>query len=130
MFRIRTSVKENTLTPEELAELGVTPEPISEAVIGSPCAWVAEVMGEIVGFAMVDLENACLFAAFVLPGHEGQGIGRRLIHESKAALFERHPVIWLETDMDSRAAGVYRHLGWGYEASAGGNDVRLEKRLP
>ena len=128
MFNIRTSVRENALTVEELAQIGVTPETIASAIGDAPCAWVAEVQGEAVGFAMVDLETACLFAAFVLPEHEGQGIGRRLIQVCEEALFERHAVAWLETASSSRAAGVYRALGWGAERDVGDGDVRLEKR--
>ena len=128
MFRVRTSVRENALNIDELARIGVTPEAIAMAVSGSPCAWVAEMDQEVVGFAMVDLDTACLFAAFVLPGHEGQGIGTGLIRACETALFERHPVAWLETARSSRAAGVYRHLGWGHEVDVGDGDVRMEKR--
>lgn len=130
MFRVRTSVKENILTVAELAQLGVTPEAIAQAIGDAPCAWVAEVGGEVVGFAMVDLETACLFAAFVLPEHEGQGIGRRLVQACEAVLFERHVQAWLETAQASRAAGFYRRLGWGHEVDIGHGDVRLEKRRP
>ncbi len=130
MFSVRTSVKENILTRAELAELGVTPDAIAQAVASAPCAWVAEVNGEVVGFAMVDLETACLFAAFVLPAHEGKRIGTQLIQACETALFERHPVAWLETDRHSRAAGLYRHLGWGSQVSVGGSDIRLEKQRP
>lgn len=128
MFRVRTSVRENTLTLDELAEIGVTPAAIATAIQSAPCAWVAKADGEVLGFAMVDLDTACLFAAFVLPGHEGRGIGTALIRTCEAALFERHPVAWLETAGHSRAAGVYRHLGWGGEVDVGDGDVRMEKR--
>ena len=67
MFKVRTLVRENVLTPEDLIELGITLEFISAEVERSPCAWVATVNSETVGFAMVDLDTACLFAAFVLP---------------------------------------------------------------
>jgi GNAT superfamily N-acetyltransferase len=130
MFRVRTSVKENTLSPEELIGLGITPQAIAEAVGSAPCAWVAEVDGEVQGFSMVDLEAACLFAAFVLPEREGQGLGRLLVEAAETALFERHPVAWLETDAGSRAAGFYQRLGWAFEAGAGGGDVRLVKQRP
>lgn len=128
MFIVRTSVRENALTIDELAQMGITPEAIATAVNGSPCAWVAEVDAEVVGFAMVDLDTACLFAAFVLPGYEGKGLGTGLIRACEGALFERHRLAWLETARHSRAAGVYRHLGWGNEVDIGDGDVRLEKR--
>lgn len=130
MFHVRTSVRENTLTVEELAQLGVTPETITQALHAAPCAWVAEDAGKVVGFAMVDMDTACLFAAFVLPEHEGRGIGRRLVQACESALFQHHALAWLETARESRAAGFYRRLGWGHEADTGHGDIRLEKRRP
>ncbi|WP_370540264.1 GNAT family N-acetyltransferase [Advenella sp. FME57] len=127
MFKIRTSVRENSLTSEELFELGITPEFISAAIKNSSCAWVATVDNEIVGFSMVDLDTACLFAAFVLPEYEGLGIGTDLIKACESELFIYHPVAWLETAQFSRAAKLYRYLGWGNEAQIGEGDVRLEK---
>jgi GNAT superfamily N-acetyltransferase len=73
---------------------------------------VASEADEVLGFAMVDPETACLFAAFVLPEQEGRGMGRALIAACEAALFARHDMIWLETDGASRAAGIYQRLGW------------------
>lgn len=128
MFHVRTSVRENALSADELGRLGVTPASIARAIAQAPCAWVATRGGEIVGFSMVDLADACLFAAFVLPAHEGQGIGRALIRAAEEALFARHPVAWLETAATSRAARLYRQLGWGGEVAVGDGDIRLEKR--
>lgn len=128
MFNVRASVGENTMTTEELSAIGVTPESIALAVSSSPCSWVATADEEIVGFAIVDLDSACLFALFVLPQHEGRGIGTRLAHACEQALFERHAVAWLETAKASRAARLYRYLGWGDEVEMGGGDIRLEKR--
>lgn len=79
---------------------------------------------------MVDLDDACLFALFVLPEHEGRGIGTRLTQACESALFERHPAAWLETAAGSRAARLYRHLGWGSEVEIGGGDIRMEKQRP
>ncbi len=128
MFTVRASVAENTMSREELAAIGVTPESIALAVRSAPCAWVAMAHEEVVGFAMVDFDDACLFALFVRPEHEGRGIGTRLTQACEHALFERHPRAWLETAQGSRAARLYRHLGWGHEVDIGGGDIRLEKQ--
>lgn len=128
MFKVRTAVGENAMTVEELSEIGVTPDSISQAVLSAPCSWVAVVNDEVVGFAMVDLDSACLFALFVLPGHEGRGIGTALTHASEQALFQQHASAWLETAKESRAARLYRHLGWGNEVDIGGGDIRLQKQ--
>lgn len=132
MFHIRTSVGENALTAQELSALGITPGSIAQAITASasPCAWVACVDGQVAGFAMVDLDSACLFALFVLPQFEGQGLGTALTRACEQALFTRHPAAWLETAQDSRAAGLYRHLGWGHATDIGGGDIRLEKQRP
>jgi len=130
MFEVRASVAENTMTPDELVAIGVTPEAIALAVSSAPCAWVATIDEEVVAFAMVDMDNACFFALFVLPEREGLGIGTRLAQTCESALFERHPVAWLETARGSRAARLYRHLGWGSEVEMGGGDIRLTKQRP
>lgn len=128
IFRVRTCVTENVLTLQELADLGVTPDAIAEAIRSAACVWVAEVQGEVVGFSMVEMDTACLFAAFVLPGYEGQGIGRDLVTAGEQALFREHALAWLETDGGSRAAGFYRRLGWRQTQELGNGDVRLEKQ--
>lgn len=130
IFRVRTAVKENVLTLQQLAELGVTPDAIAELIRSAACIWVAEADGEVVGFAMVELDTACLFAAFVLPQYEGRGMGRDLVAVCEQALFRDHALAWLETDGRSRAAGFYRRLGWAHAADLGDGDVRLEKRRP
>ncbi|WP_223527759.1 GNAT family N-acetyltransferase [Pseudomonas sp. A-RE-23] len=64
---------------DQLTEIGITPEAISQAISETPCAWVAEVNGVPVGFSMVDIEDGCVFAVFVLPEFEGYGLGRNLM---------------------------------------------------
>ena len=128
MFEVRTSVRENVLTAGELFELGITPEFIAAEIERSRCTWVATIDDQVVGFSMVDLDTACLFAAFVLPEYEGLGIGTALITACESELFKTHPVAWLETAQSSRAAKLYRHLGWANETEVGEGDVRMEKR--
>lgn len=127
IFRVRTSVTENVLTLQQLADLGVTPATLASIIGSDPCVWVAQAQGEVVGFAMIERDTACLFAAFVLPQHENQGIGRDLVAVCEQALLREHARAWLETDGSSRAAGFYRHLGWSHCADLDHGDVRLEK---
>ena len=79
IFDIRTRVRENHLSREQLADIGVTPDAIREVIALAPCIWIAEVDGIPVGFSMANLEDACVFAAFVLPDYEGLGLGRLLM---------------------------------------------------
>ncbi len=130
IFHVRTSVRENALSLDALAALGITPASIAQMVQDAPCAWVACDGPTVVGFSMVDLDEGALFAAFVLPSHEGRGIGKALVAPAEHALFARHPVAWLETARGSRAEGFYRRLGWGQASDIGGGDIRLEKQRP
>lgn len=128
LFHVRTSVRENTLTIEELEELGITKAAVTDLIHNSPCAWVAAEDQKIVGFSMIIPEDACLFAAFVLPEYENRGIGKQLVRIAEETLFQQHEVIWLETGKSTRAAGFYRYTGWGNETAADEGDIRLEKR--
>lgn len=127
IFRVRTSVKENHLSLAQLAGRGITPASVSKMISDDACSWVAVSEGQVVGFAMVDLVEGALFAAFVLPSHEACGVGRALVARAEEALFARHAVAWLETARSSRAAGFYRRLGWGQEVDVGDGDIRLAK---
>ncbi|NIG77805.1 GNAT family N-acetyltransferase [Klebsiella sp. Ap-873] len=130
IFTIRTSVKENHLSREEMVEMGVTPQTIAGIIAESPCIWLADVDGEPAGFAMAIAEEACLFAMFVQPQFEGQGAGKLLLEKAEAFLFAQQPIIWLETAAGSRAAAFYRRHGWQPAGEQDGEDIRLEKSRP
>ena len=130
IFEVRTSVRENHMSVERMAEIGITNETIRRALHKEPCIWVAVDGDHIVGFSMGDVADACLFAAFVRPEWEGQGIGRRLMERAEAFLFERHSSIWLQTDGSSRAAGFYERLGWKRMQDMETGEARFEKRRP
>ncbi len=123
-------MRENHLSVEQLAQMGITEQSVSDMLAASPCAWVAVVDGEVAGFSMIDIEEASLFAAFVLPTHSGRGLGGKLVAAAEEKLFELHSEIWLETGRDTRAAGFYQSLGWGNEQDIGSMDIRLTKRRP
>lgn len=130
IFAVRTSVRENHLSVEQMAGMGITPETIAQALRDAPCIWVAVHEQDIVGFSMADAAEACLFAAFVRPAWAGQGVGRRLMERAEAFLFARHASIWLHTDGSSRAAGFYERLGWQRMPDVANRDARFEKHRP
>ncbi len=130
LFHIRTSVRENHLSREQLAGLGITEASIAEMISAAPCAWVAVSGDEVVGFSMIDSAEGSLFAAFILPSHEGMGIGAKLVDAAENELFRHHSEIWLETAEYSRAAGFYRHLGWSNEIKVEDDQIRLTKARP
>ncbi|TRX76737.1 GNAT family N-acetyltransferase [Pseudomonas mangiferae] len=127
IFEVRTSVRENLLTRDDMQAMGITEDAVSAMIQDAPCAWVATEGSETVGFSMIIPDESCLFAAFILPRHENKGLGRQLVQVAEAALFADHAVAWLETGRNTRAAGFYRHLGWGHEQDLGNGDIRLEK---
>lgn len=115
LFDIRTSVRENYQSREELAALGVTPASIATMLASSSRAWIAEVDTRPAAFAMADAEQATVFAMFVRPEYEGRGLGRLLMREAENWLFSQGlPEIWLLTGSDARlrAHGFYQRLGW------------------
>ncbi len=116
------------LSRSELADMGNTEVSIATIISGDKCAWVALDGDSIVGFSMIDADEGSLFAAFVLPSHEGVGIGRLLVDAAEEQLFSNHAVGWLETGGTTRAADFYRRLGWGNEQDICNGDIRLEKR--
>lgn len=93
----------------------------------APCVWVAEVQGVAVGFAMADIDDGCVFAAFIRPEFEGRGLGRKLMEQAEALLFQHHRQIWLETAQASRASGFYQRLGWVEVEQLAHGDIRMEK---
>lgn len=115
LFRVRLSVNENKATMADLAKYGVTPETLPKMLLNKGRGWVAEIDGVIRAFAMADAENSTVFALFIEPDFERQGIGRKLMNEAEQWLTEMGcEQIWLETDRNPRvrANGFYRHIGW------------------
>ena len=115
IFDVRTSVRENHLSLEQLARLGITPGSIREMMRSTSRAWVAEEDGRVVAFSMANAEEATVWAMFVRPEYEGRGIGRELMRLAEEWLFSRGcGEIWLLTDRDPRvrANGFYQRIGW------------------
>ncbi len=115
MFDIRTSVTENHQSREEIAELGITPESVAEMLATDCCAWIAELEGQPVGFAIANATEATILGMFVLPKFEGRGAGRALMDAAETWLWSQGlDEIWLLTGNDPslRAYGFYQHLDW------------------
>jgi len=127
IFNIRTSVKENHLSLEQLEEIGVTNETIENVILEEPCIWIALVNDQPAGFSMADSNEGCVFAAFVIPAYEGMGLGRLLMQKAEGYLFNDFKKIWLETAKNSRAEGFYKKLGWIATESLSNGDIRFEK---
>ena len=63
LFDVRTSVRENHQSVEELARIGVTQETVATMLSGEGRGWVAEEHGRIVAFSMADAAQATIFGS-------------------------------------------------------------------
>ena len=87
-------------------------------------SWVCEVDGVIAGFAAADKTDGSIWALFISPEHEGQGIGKRLLVLMADYLFALgHDKIVLSTSADTRADTFYASQGW--ERGKMKNDVEV-----
>lgn len=129
IFAIRLSVKENPISRDRLREMGITAVAIREAILASPCVWIAEIGQIPAGFSMACTAEASVFALFIRPEFEGLGLGRALLANAESYLFQHHQKIWLVTDGNSRANGFYRKLGWHPAEDLADGDIRLEKSI-
>ncbi|WP_211219968.1 GNAT family N-acetyltransferase [Ferrimonas futtsuensis] len=122
---VRNSVRENRLS---------VPGSIKDADVASYLkergrGWVCEVGDRIVGFAIADAIDASIWALFLLPEWEGQGLGRRLLDATCNWLFDQGvKEIRLSTDAHTRAHGFYLHLGWREVGCKSNGEVRLTYR--
>ena len=128
---VRSSVRENLLTVEQLAARGITNASVAASLLVHRKGWVAERSGEIVAFSMADRADPSIFALFVLPGYEGRGLGNRLLDLALQWLWDNGAELaWLTTSPDTRAARFYERRGWVPAGMEPGGDMRLELRRP
>lgn len=108
MHAIRLAVRENRLT----SPLRVTETDYHARLQRGDGAWVAERAGEVVGFAMLDPPSRSVWALFVAPEVERQGVGRALQDVMLEAAFAEWPLLSLSTSPGTRAASFYAASGW------------------
>ena len=117
MRRVRESVRENTLPDYSVLSTDRYREHLEDLGRG----WVYEREGRVVGIAVANLRDASIWALFVEPEWEGQGIGRAL-HDVMLAWLGANgaTLASLGTDPGTRAARFYEAAGWtsrGLDAS-------------
>lgn len=129
--RVRHSVVENLLTREQLAQRGITSESVAASFLADSKGWVAEEAGEIVAFSIADWATQGIFALFVLPSHEGRGLGTRLLSMAVQWLWDNGAkCIWLTTGPGTRAVHFYKRRGWTHTGDAERGDIRFELSRP
>ena len=120
---VRNSVKENALSNPGL----VTFQDYENFLTKRGRGWVCEIENRIVGFAIVDMVDQNVWALFVDPGFEGQGIGKKL-HDTMVDWYfsQTSTILWLGTAPNTRAEKFYRTKGWREVGVHGKGEVKFE----
>ncbi|MEN9958372.1 MAG: hypothetical protein RLZZ474_616 [Bacteroidota bacterium] len=109
MHRIRLAVKENVLrNPLAVQEADYEP------YLSLPNkGWVCELANQIVGFSIVDVTGNEVWALFVDPSFEGQGVGGGL-HDILINWYfaQGEEELILGTEAGTRAEKFYTQKGW------------------
>lgn len=120
---VRNSVHENTLSDPGL----VTDADCAEYLTQRGKGWVCEVNGQIAGFAIADVVGKNIWALFLRPEYERQGIGRQLHDRMLDWYFNQTPeTLWLSTSPGTRAEQFYRKAGWKEVGTYGKGEVKFE----
>jgi GNAT superfamily N-acetyltransferase len=123
MHAVRVAVRENALSDEHR----VLPEHYRAMLQEFGRGWVHEESDTVVAFGIADHAHRNIWALFVAPGFEGQGIGRGLLDVMVTWLFaqSRDPV-WLTTGRNTRAEHFYSAAGWRAVGPAADGEIRFE----
>lgn len=123
MSGVRLAVKENVLPDPTLIPFSEYEDYLTRRGKG----WVCDADGTIVGFAVADLQQHNIWALFVQPEWEGQGIGKQL-HQLMLDWYfgQTHEPVWLGTAPHSRAEQFYRKGGWIETGRRPNGEIRFE----
>jgi len=89
--------------------------------------WVCEAEEQLVGFCLIDLVDKNVWALFVDPPFEGQGIGRQLHFLMMDWYFKNETAtIWLGTGPGTRAEAFYLKAGWKACGLMDNGELRFE----
>ncbi|RAJ76585.1 ribosomal protein S18 acetylase RimI-like enzyme [Chitinophaga dinghuensis] len=120
---VRNAVKENTLSDPSL----VTDKDCEAFITQRGKGWICEIGDQIIGFSIVDLQDNNIWALFVHPDFDKQGIGRRL-HDVMLDWYfmQTQDPVWLGTSPNTRAATFYRKSGWKETGMHGKGEIKFE----
>ena len=120
---VRNSVTENTLSDPAL----VPDKDCEEFMFVRGKGWVCEIDKQITGFAIADLKENNIWALFLLPAFERQGIGKRL-HDMMVDWYftQTKDKVWLGTSPNTRAESFYRKAGWKEIGTHGKGEIKFE----
>lgn len=129
LFSIRARTRENAITKEQLASIGITAQSLAEGMnSGRVAGRVCSEGSNVVAFCLGDTATGEVLVLAVLPEYERMGIGRRLlscvVDRLRAAGCQ---TLWLAASANPhvRAYGFYRSLGWRPNGQRHGADEIL-----
>ena len=109
MSRIRLSVRENVLSDPNRVSTRMYEDYLALTGRG----WVADIDGAVAAFCYADKNDGSIWALFVDPAYEGQGLAKILLGLAVNWLFELgHACARLDTTANTRADRFYRLQGW------------------
>jgi ribosomal protein S18 acetylase RimI-like enzyme len=125
LFDVRARTRENPVSREQLAAVGITPASSAAALrSGDQKGWVCLDGPNVIGFCSADGVGGEVIVLAVLPEYEGRGVGRRLLAHAVEWLRARGAGrVWLAASPDPaiRAHGFYRAQGWRPTGQRDGN---------
>jgi GNAT superfamily N-acetyltransferase len=120
MTRIRLAVTENVLRDT----MRITPQMYADFLEKDGRGWVALVDDEIVAFSYANKIDGSIWALFVDPRFEGQGLGKQLLSIATTWLFSLgFSRATLSTGAGTRAAQFYTRLGWRLASSSASDSI-------
>jgi GNAT superfamily N-acetyltransferase len=126
MHLVRLAVRENRLTSCVITEKDYLP-----AIQETGRGWVAEENGVVLGFSVGNKTTGNIWALFVDPNHEGNGIGSQLHGALVTWLFEQGLArLWLGTEPGTRAQRFYEVAGWSFVCILPNGEARYELLAP
>ncbi len=113
---LRGKTRQNAVSKERLAEVGITAESWAKMMhSGSLSGQVCHHDGKLVGYCFGERDTGEIIVLALLPEFEGLGIGKSMLEHIMAQLRAHgHARLFLgcSSDPASRSYGFYRHLGW------------------
>jgi GNAT superfamily N-acetyltransferase len=135
LFSVRAHTRENAISKEQLAALGITAESTAKNMAsGRLRSWVCLHESSLVGFCCGDVQTGEVIVLAVLPDYERKGIGSNLLSRVVEGLRSVGcNTIWLAASPDprTRAHGFYRALGWrpNGKKDQNGDEILMRKVL-
>ncbi|MFG6443394.1 GNAT family N-acetyltransferase, partial [Roseateles sp. LKC17W] len=115
-IRIRGITRENAISSEVLAGMGITVETLAKAIeAGELSGFVCMAGSQIAGYCFGASATGEIVVLALRREFEGMGVGRELLSRVAAHLGKLgHSRLFLACSADSsvRSHGFYRHLGW------------------